>query len=295
MNYKQSLKSALNQADNIDAVLHKTAKYLSGAGIETSFLEAKILLKEATGLKSSEIICESEVRLTSNEVQKLVNLSRRRYSREPIFYILGSREFWSLDFNVDERVLSPRPDSETLIQTVREILLDQNNTMSILDLGVGSGCLLISLLKEYKYSSGLGVDVSFPAIQVARENAHKLGVNNRSLFVVSNWASALNGQFDLIICNPPYISSKKIKNLAPEISKFEPKVAFDGGTDGLDCYRSIFPNIRSFLKPQGTAIIELGEGQEEAIRDIAHKSGIRIKGFRADIAGILRVAILCHL
>ena len=103
MNYKQSLKSALNQADNIDAVLHKTAKYLSGAGIETSFLEAKILLKEATGLKSSEIICESEVRLTSNEVQKLVNLSRRRYSREPIFYILGSREFWSLDFNVDER------------------------------------------------------------------------------------------------------------------------------------------------------------------------------------------------
>jgi release factor glutamine methyltransferase len=167
--------------------------------------------------------------------------------------------------------------------------------MSILDLGVGSGCLLISLLKEYKYSFGLGVDVSYSAIQVARENANKLGVGDRSLFVVSDWASALNRKYDLIISNPPYISSEKISNLAPEISKFEPKVALDGGIDGLDCYRSILPNIRSFLKPQGTAIIELGEGQEAEIREIAYKSGMRIKGFRADIAGILRVAILCHL
>ncbi|MBI36651.1 MAG: protein-(glutamine-N5) methyltransferase, release factor-specific [Alphaproteobacteria bacterium] len=295
MNNKRSLKSALNHEDNIDTVLHKTAKYLSEAGIETSFLEAKILLKEATGLKSVEIMCERDIRLTSNEIKKLINLSRRRYSREPIFYILGNREFWSLNFNVDERVLTPRPDSETLIQTAGETLLDRNSNMSILDLGVGSGCLLISLLKEYKYSFGLGVDVSYSAIQVARENAHKLGVGDRSLFVVSDWASALNRKYDLIISNPPYISSEKISNLAPEISKFEPKVALDGGIDGLDCYRSILPNIRSFLKPQGTAIIELGEGQEAEIREIAYKSGMRIKGFRADIAGILRVAILCHL
>ena len=222
----------------------------------------------------------------------LSGMVARRRAREPMAHILGSRELWSLGFEVSPSVLTPRPDSETVIEAACRYIPAPGRDYRALDLGTGSGCLLLALLHEYPAASGVGVDISPAAVALARRNAERLGVGARTAFVVADWTAPIAVCFDVVICNPPYIPTGEIEGLAPEIAHYEPRGALDGGRDGLDAYRALLPLTAEFLAPEGTALFEMGAGQHEAICSLARACGFVIAGLQADINDIPRVAIL---
>lgn len=209
----------------------------------------------------------------------------RRIAREPVAYILGRKEFWSLDFEVGPGALIPRPDTETLIEQLLAHLPDRQAPLDILDLGTGSGCLLISALHEYPNARGTGVDSSPEALVWARRNVEKWSSHAR---LVQGDFAEIDGAYDVILSNPPYIPSKDIAGLAPEVRLYEPARALDGGEDGLEAYRALAPLIRTLLKPEGLAFLEIGQGQEQAVTEIL---GPGMKGFAKDLAGIVRCVI----
>lgn len=268
------------------------ARRLAAAGIDSSALDARLLLCAATGASAAGLIARPERRLNAAEQVTLDGLAARRAAREPMAHILGRREFWSLDFAVSPHVLTPRPDSETLIDAVCRRLRDRLRPYRVLDLGTGSGCLLLALLSEYPAASGLGVDISADAAAVAAGNARRLGFAGRAMFVVADWTAALDTRFDVVLCNPPYIRGGEIAGLAPEVAQFEPRGALDGGADGLDAYRALLSQVGEILAPDGLAAFELGEGQAAAVSTLAVNHGFCVPELVADLAGIDRVAIL---
>jgi release factor glutamine methyltransferase len=209
-------------------------------------------------------------------------------------YILGEREFWGRPFKVSPSVLVPRPDSETVIEAALAIMTERSRPWRILDLGVGSGCLLVSLLCEYEAATGTGVDVSSAALTVAQANAEALGVLGRARLLLGDWREAgweekLEGPFDLIVSNPPYIEAPAIDRLMPEVARFEPRAALDGGPDGLDAYRRIAAAAIGLLAPGGRLLVEAGEGQAIEISNIFRRSGLSVGTPWKDLAGIDRV------
>jgi release factor glutamine methyltransferase len=224
----------------------------------------------------------------------LRSLTARRVKREPMAYILGEREFWGLPFKVSPAVLVPRPDSETLIEAVLALMPDRRRAWRILDLGVGSGCLLLTLLREYSEATGVGLDASPDALAVAQENAAALGVADRASLVAGDWRlpgwlSAVSGPFDLVVSNPPYIESGAIDGLMPEVARFEPRLALDGGADGLDAYRTIGAAGLQLVTPGGYLVVEVGAGQASEISTIFAGAGLRPAGRWRDLGGIERV------
>ena len=268
------------------------ARRLEAAGVGSARLDARLLVGAATGETAAGLIARPQRQLSVQEADKLSRLAARRHAREPMAHILGAREFWSLDFEVSADVLTPRPDSETLVEAVCENLPAAEQQVRILDLGTGSGCLLLALLHEFTTASGVGVDISPAAIALARRNAERLGVGQRSAFVVGDWTAPIAGRFDIVVSNPPYIPTGEIAGLAPEVARYEPHGALDGGSDGLDAYRILFPITANVLAPGGMALFEMGCGQQEEICSLARAFGFEIAGMRADMAGIPRVAIL---
>jgi release factor glutamine methyltransferase len=215
-------------------------------------------------------------------------LAVRRIAREPISHILGSKGFWTLQFAVTPDVLTPRPETELLVETALEFIPPEKPAL-VLDLGVGSGAILLSVLSERPDAVGVGVDVSEAALAVARANAEAVGVAERVEWRVSNWGEGLEGGFDVIVSNPPYIASAEIARLAPEVSRHEPHLALDGGADGLDAYRALLPRIRALLNPGGRFALEVGRGQAPAVWALADQAGLAPLDKRADLAGIDRV------
>ena len=208
----------------------------------------------------------------------------RRATREPVAYILGRKEFWSLEFEVSPAVLIPRPETETLVETaLREF--KQQPPRTILDLGTGSGCLLIALLSEWKTSIGLGVDISNDALAIARRNAAHLGVAPRATFATSDWTSDVRDRFDLIVSNPPYITARELLSLKRDVAGFEPARALEGGADGLDPMRRIASGLGNVMKPDALAIIELGIGQAAAASRILLNAGLEVLRIAKDLAG----------
>jgi release factor glutamine methyltransferase len=197
----------------------------------------------------------------------------RRADREPAAYILGSAEFWSLRFRVGPGVLVPRADSETMIQGVLETFPDRERPLRVLDLGLGSGCLLLTILHLYVNARGLGIDASEKALAYARANAEALGVDARLELRRADWRDGLAGRFDIILTNPPYIPSNEIDRLAPEVARHEPREALDGGPDGLDAYRVLAPEILRVLKPGGLFLVEIGWTQSEAVMGLFKAAG----------------------
>ena len=221
-------------------------------------------------------------------------LTARRVRREPMAYILGEREFWGLTFKVTPAVLVPRPDSETLIEAVHELLPERGQRLSILDLGVGSGCLLLTLLREYPESTGVGMDASAEALAVARGNADSLGVAGRTKLVESDWRrpdwlERLPRPFDIVVSNPPYIAAATIDRLMPEVAQFEPRLALDGGPDGLAAYRTIASAAPKLITRGGWLVVEAGEGQSAEIARLFVASGLTPKPPWRDLGGIERV------
>jgi release factor glutamine methyltransferase len=215
----------------------------------------------------------------------------RRAAREPLALILGHREFWSLDFLVSPATLIPRPESETLIEAALAAFADRVAPASILDLGTGTGCLLLAALSEFTAALGVGVDRSAGAAKLAAQNAKALAMARRARFVCGDWTDALAARFDLILCNPPYIRSAEIAGLMPEVARYEPAMALDGGPDGLTAYRSLLPRLPGLLTSNGAAVLELGAGQGELVAGLAGAAGM-VAMTRPDLAGTPRALVL---
>ncbi len=274
----------------VDA-LRAAAASLTAAGIEESRREARILLAHALSTDQAGLLRRGDGVLTPNEAAGFGQLIARRAARVPAAILLGHREFWSLDFLVTPDTLIPRPESELIIEIAAAVHADQA-MRHILDLGTGTGCLLLSALTECAGAWGVGVDRSPPAAALARRNAERLGLAGRAAIMAGHWAEAITGRFDLLLCNPPYIPAADIAGLMPEVALHEPPLALAGGADGLDPYRLLFPDLHRLLAPGGTAIFEFGVGQARPLLDLARHAGLFIQGVRADLGGHDRVMIL---
>ncbi len=273
-------------------ILARLTERLRAAGIPSARLDARILLAHALGVDGTQVFSHPERRLTAAEEGAVESLAVRRLGREPMSHIVGRREFWSLSFKVTADTLDPRPDTETAVAAVLDALPDRKAPLRLLDFGTGGGCILLALLSELPAAIGLGVDASRAALAVAVENAKALALDHRASFVFGDWGREIDGLFDVIVSNPPYIPDDEIGGLEAEVSVFEPRGALAGGLDGLACYRAMGPDVMRLLKPNGVAVLEVGEGQAEAVSLILKNNGLVPIGVRRDLAGVARCVIV---
>lgn len=278
----------------IQSALNSALLLLKSADIETAALDARLLLQAAMNIDHADIIREPERMIADEEHHTFMEYIQRRASRVPLAHIIGARDFWKDRFYVSADVLTPRPDSETLIEAMLDAVPDRTLPYTIADLGTGSGCLLISLLREYPNAMGVGVDVSEAALAIAKKNAAHLLSSGRINFLSSDWCNALQTSFDMIISNPPYIAENEISALAPEVVKHEPRLALVGGEDGLRAYCQLMPHIQKHLAQKGVAVLELGQGQAEAVTNLALNHALTVSEIRCDLAGIERAIVLTH-
>lgn len=261
---------------------------LEAAGVDSPVIDARLLLEAGAGVGRVDIVTDPRRPVSAAQAAAVEVLLRRREAREPIGHILGHKGFWTLDFTVNADVLSPRPETELLVEVAMETL-PKGWPARVLDLGVGSGAILLSVLSERPESTGIGVDASEAALAVARGNAERLKLADRAELRQGDWADGIEGQFDLILSNPPYIPSADIDGLAPEVAKWEPRLALDGGPDGLAPYRRIIADLPRLLSPRGAFAFEVGRGQAEAVQALAEAQGLTTSTPRLDLAGIPRV------
>ena len=261
-------------------------------GIDSPQADARILAAHALGLTRTQFASQADRELEPREIDAMSVRAARRLNREPVSRILGSREFWGLRLAIDSSVLDPRPDTETLVETALDWIATRHlrlERLRVLDIGTGSGALVIALLSELPAALGIATDVSLAALALARANARRLGVADRCSFVACDYASALRGPFDLVVSNPPYISSDEIASLEPEVRDYDPRLALDGGNDGLDGYRAIAGDALRLLAPRGRLIIELGQGQAQAVSAIVNSAGLSIEQPPVpDLSGVSR-------
>lgn len=253
---------------------------------DTPRLDAETLLAAALGVDRMAMLLNSHALVAEGPRAAYLNMIERRIAREPVALILGEREFWSLTLRVTPHTLVPRPDSETLVEAALELF--PNGAARVLDLGTGTGALILAALSEWPNAYGVAVDKSLAALRVARENASSHRLQDRLSFVCCDWGRALGEGFDLLFCNPPYVEQNA--ELAPEL-EFEPKTALFAGEDGLDCYRELVPQLQWLLAPAGIAIFELGAGQAESVARMAELEGFR-SDVRHDLAGIARALVI---
>ena len=265
------------------------------AGIDNPRLEARLILAYIKQCTASEIYTDTDLDETQQKQLKVV--LNRRLNHEPLDKILGTRSFFKADFAVNSDVLSPRPDTETLVESVLEIYSDPNMPLNLLDLGTGSGCIIESLLGEYPNANGLAVDISAKALSVARQNAENLGLVKRLNFLQADWFASdfvqkISQKFEVIVTNPPYIPTADITKLDKEVKNFDPLMALDGGADGFSSYRRLAEVVPQLLTDGGYVFIEAGIGQAEKIAQIFTTGGLRLQAIKTDLSGIQRCVIL---
>jgi release factor glutamine methyltransferase len=265
-----------------------TRRFAARAGEEAS-LDARILIEAATGRSHAALIADPDAPL-GDAAERLAAMARRRLAGEPTSRILGWREFWSMRFRVTPDTLDPRPDTETLIETACDAFAARRDeALRIVDFGTGTGAILAALLCEFPRATGVAVDLSPAAAAVARDNLQRLGFADRARVAVANWDEGLEGRFDLIASNPPYIPAADIAGLAPEVRDHDPRLALEGGADGLDAYRALARIAARRLSPGGLALFEVGAGQAEAVLALCAEAGLVPRGARRDLAGHARV------
>jgi release factor glutamine methyltransferase len=281
----------LKAGASVDETLHLLAQSFAVAGVEDAMVDARALLGHALRLDRAQLIAQGERILEAREIDAASALAARRLKREPVARILGRKEFWDQMLEVSPAVLVPRPETETVVEETLDAVARNGTKMEklrILDIGTGSGALLLALLGELPNAAGTGTDISEAALAVARANAERNGLSARCTFVACDIAKGVEGPFDLIVSNPPYIPQGEIATLAPEVRDYEPVPALDGGKDGLDAYRAIAAQAPRLLAPGGRLIVELGDGQEEAVRALFTTVGLSVGAARPDLAGIPR-------
>lgn len=249
-------------------------KRLTAAGVDNPRLDVRVLWAAAGG-----------------DVARFQSFIARRETSEPVAYITGHREFWSLDFVVGPGVLIPRPDTETMIEAVLKAFPDKSASLNVLDLGTGSGCILAAVLSEYPNATGLGIDAAEEPLRIAAANTARFGT--RAEIRSGNWDANLDDAYDIVLSNPPYIPTGDIATLAPDVRQFEPHAALDGGTDGLDAVRALAPALKRLLKtPFGMGFVEIGIGQGEQASTIFAAAGLVVKTVAEDLSGVPRIVIV---
>ena len=274
--------------------LGAAAAELRSAGVDAPRRDARLLMQHALGLTPEALLTQDDQPLGEGEAQRLASLVRRRAAREPIAYLIGCREFWSLEFAVDRSALVPRPETETVVEAVLARAAHLPPRPRLLDLGTGSGCLLAALLSELADAVGVGIDISAPAVSLARANATRHGLDGRASFAVADWGAPLAARFDIVVSNPPYVAAPALPSLAPEIACHEPQTALAGGADGYACYRQLAPQIARLLAPAGLAAIEIGAEMADEVASLFAAEGLAEIDRRRDLAGIDRCALFVH-
>jgi release factor glutamine methyltransferase len=307
----------LTAPTTIARTLTAAAARLAAAGVEDPRRDARLLIAAALEVGPEHLIAHPARVLEHAETARIEALIARRAAREPVSRILGRRGFWSLDLEITPDTLDPRPDSETLVAAVLARIGAQGLVgapLSVLDLGTGSGCLLLALLSELPAATGLGLDISAAALQVARRNARKLGLSHRARFVAGDWAgdwaedwagdwaedwaggrsAGLDGSWQVIVSNPPYITEAEIGDLVPEVARYDPRLALTAGSDGLDAYRKLLPQAARLLGRDGVLALEVGRGQQDAVTALLVASGFTALSRTRDLGGIERCLLASH-
>ncbi|MBX9751167.1 MAG: peptide chain release factor N(5)-glutamine methyltransferase [Roseococcus sp.] len=275
--------------ESVGAFLCQAGQLLRAAAIESPRIEARLLLAHAMATSIEALLRDPRMAVPPAAVARFRQVLDQRLAHVPMALITGRAGFWTLELEVSPETLIPRADSEALIEAVLE---SGRKPARILDLGTGTGCLLLAALSEFPAARGLGVDLRPGAAALAARNAARNDLADRAAFLAGDWATAVGGRFDLILSNPPYIESAAIPGLMPEVALHEPATALDGGADGLDAYRIILADLPRLLAPGGLAVLELGLGQAEAVGALAQAQGLRVAGLRADLGGVDRAIIL---
>ena len=263
----------------LDAAHVAATRLLRDAGMDTAALDARLLLCHATGLGHEDIIARSRETLSPAAAARLETFVARRLGGEPVSRIRGVREFYGREFLIDAETLDPRPDTETLIAVALDLVArrEAERPLRLLDLGTGTGCILLTLLAELPQAEGIGTDISEGALACAAANARRLGVAARAGFVRADWLDGVAGPFDLIVANPPYIADAEIDGLAPEVAAHDPRAALDGGPDGLEAYRRIAAGALAALRPEGHLLVEIGAGQGRAVQGLFRAVGLELE------------------
>ena len=268
---------------NIQSAITEGANILKDKYINTAQLDAEILMEKVIGKDKKYIILNSEEKLNFERLRFFKTLIKKRSNRKPIAYLINKKFFWKYEFLITEDILIPRPDTELLIELALKITRNKNR-INILDIGIGSGCILLSILKEKKNFSGTGIDISKNCINISKINANKLKVTDRTKFYKSDVDKFDLGKYDLIVSNPPYIKKNELKYLETEVSKFEPKLALDGGLDGLSEIRKVIKKSSELIKKNGKFILEIGFDQKNRVINLLTKKGFYINSISKDLA-----------
>ena len=284
--------SGCEPGESVGAFLCQAGQVLRAAAVEAPRLEARMLLAHAMGCRQEDLLRDPGALVPPEARARFREALFARARNMPMAHILGHAGFWTLDLLSTPATLIPRGDTETLVEAALEAFPDRAAISRVLDLGTGTGALLLAVLSECPAAFGVGVDRSPEAAALARANATRNGLAERSSILAGDWAAALEGRFDLILSNPPYIESAAISGLMPEVALHEPALALDGGADGLDAYRALAGMLPRLLAPQGRAVLELGQGQQTAVEALMRQAGLRPLGCRADLAGIPRALVL---
>jgi release factor glutamine methyltransferase len=278
--------------ETVEAARRALATRFRAGSIESAELEARALIGAVLGLDLTQLIAAAGRLLTADESLRIEDFARRRCRGEPVARIIGSKEFWGLLLQLSAATLVPRADTETVVELALECLRAQTHPdrgLRIADIGTGSGAILLALLSELPDVYGVGTDISEAALRTARSNAANLGLSERAGFVACGYAAALSDGFDLIVSNPPYIRSAEVAELAAEVRDHDPLNALDGGTDGLDAYRTIIPQSAALLSNRGALVVEVGHTQSEHVGRIMKAAGLTLDvPAKRDLAGIER-------
>jgi release factor glutamine methyltransferase len=290
--FNQDMTSSIAPGITVDLALQIATQYLQQENIETPRLDARLLLQAALAMDHADIISNGGRMLNEEEAANFKHFIQRRSGHEPVHRIIGKSRFWGLELKVGQAVLEPRADTERLIEAVLEWIDahgSQTNQWHIADIGTGSGAIIIALLYELKNATAVAVDISAQALDIARTNAHNYQLDKRIHFTRGSYCQPLTGKFDLIVSNPPYIPTKAIEGLAPEVRKFDPLIALDGGGDGLNAYRRLLDDSAGFLNKNGMVFFEIGHDQANDVTHLARVAGWRNIKIWRDLPGNDRI------
>ena len=277
---------------SVGAFLCQAGQVLRAAGIEAPRQEARMLLAHAMACREEDLLRDPRAPVPGPAAATFGVLLRRRAAREPMAHLLGHVGFWTLTLETSPATLIPRGDSEAIVEAALAAFEDPLRIQRVLDLGTGTGALLLAVLAECPGAVGIGVDLAPAAVALAARNAAANGLGGRAAFFCGDWAAAIGGRFDLVLSNPPYIEAAAVPGLMPEVARFEPVLALDGGTDGLDAYRQLARALPGLLAPGGRAVMEIGQGQGPAVEALARAAGLESAGMRQDLGGIDRALVL---
>jgi release factor glutamine methyltransferase len=278
-------------AGTLGSILAEVAGTLATAGGDQPRRRARQLVAGALGLSATELLMHPESAIGRSETARLLGFARRLTRGEPLSRVLGRREFWGLDFTLSDETLDPRPESETIVEAVLVRVSDRASSLRLLDLGSGTGCLLLALLSELRAATGFGVDLSKGAVATACRNAQALGLAGRARFFVGDWGSALARGFDVVVTNPPYIATAALAELPREVNAYDPRRALDGGEDGLGAYRNIVAHLPTLLAPFAIFVAEVGQHQAGAVAMLLERCGLYVEAIERDLAGVERCVV----